>query len=80
MPLGEEGGFGKLLETSCQEIGVLRFIFFASLFASDSFRFHFFAVWNISLACEQSEKKPFFSLQSENENPHIFAYFRFKRI
>jgi hypothetical protein len=40
----------------------------------------FFAVWSVSLACEQSEKKHFFSLQSENENPHIFAYFRFMRI
>ena len=44
------------------------------------FAFIFFAVWSVSLACEQSEKNHFFSLQSDNKNPHIFAYFRFKRI
>jgi hypothetical protein len=80
MPLGEEGGFGKLLETSCKEIGVLRCNFSLPFSLLTRFAFIFFAVWNISLACEQSEKNPIFSLQSENENPHIFAYFRFKRI
>jgi len=51
-----------------------------------SFRFwlishsFFFAVWSVSLSCEQSENSHFFSLQSENKNPHIFACFRFKRI
>jgi hypothetical protein len=40
----------------------------------------FFAVWNVSLPCEQSEKTHFISLQSEKENPQTFAYFRFKRI
>ncbi len=44
------------------------------------FAFIFFAVWSVSLACEQSEKNHCFSLQIENKNPHIFAYFRFKRI
>ncbi len=54
---------------------------FLCLFASlTHFAFIFFAVWSVSLACEQSEKNLFFSLQSENKNPHIFAYFRFKRI
>ena len=87
MPLREERGVGKLLGTSCKEILRKRpsnFYWncnFSLLFSLlTHFAFIFFAVWNVSLACEQSEKTHFFSLQSENENPHIFAYFRFKRI
>jgi hypothetical protein len=87
MPLEEEGGVGKLLRTSCKEILRKRpsnFYWkgnFSLLFSLlTHFALIFFAVWNVSLACEQSEKTHFFSLQSENENPHIFAYFRFKRI
>ncbi len=50
-------------------------------FSLSSFRFAFiiFAFWSVSLACEQSEKNPFFSLQSEKKKGIFFAFFRFKR-
>jgi hypothetical protein len=56
-------------------IGIFRFFSLPTHFA-----FIFFAVWNVSLACEQSENTHIFSLQSENEDHHILTYFRFKRI
>ncbi len=37
--------------------------------------FIFFAVWSVSLSWEQSENNHFFSLQSENKNPHISLIF-----
>ncbi len=65
----------KLLGTSCKEILIKRpsnFYWncnFSLLFSLlTHFALIFFAVWSVSLACEQSEKT------------HIFAYFRFKRI
>ncbi len=81
--------FGKLLGTSCKEIlylekdlqtftGIVTFRLSFRFWLI--FAFIFFAVWSVSLDCEQSEKNHFFSLQSENKNPHIFACFRFKRI
>jgi hypothetical protein len=84
---GKRKRFGKLLGTSCEEILRKRpsnfnwncnFSLLFSLLTH--FAFIFFAVWSVSLDCEQSEKSYFFSLQSENENPHIFACFHFKRI
>ncbi len=88
MPLGEEwrglGSFWgqvvrKYLERDLQTFtGSVTFRFSFRFWLI--FAFIFFAVWSVSLDCEQSKKKPFFSLQSENKNPHIFACFRFKRI
>ncbi len=46
------------------------------------FAFIFFAVWNVSLPCEQSEKTHFFSLQSEMKIPTfslIFALSEYER-
>ncbi len=89
MPLGEEGEVWKAFGTSGKEILYLERdlqTFTGIEIFRFSFRFwlislsFFFAVWSVSLDCEQSEKKHFFSLQSENENPHIFACFRLKRI
>ncbi len=83
MPLGVWEAFGdKLWGNTYKETSNFywncNFSLLFSLLAH--FALIFFSVWNVSLACEQSVKNHFFSLQSENKNPHIFAYFRFKRI
>ena len=46
-------------------------------FSLSSFRFAFiiFAFWSVSLACEQSEKTPFFSLQSEKKKAFFSLIF-----
>ncbi len=82
MPLGEKReGFGKLLGTSCKEILKKRpsnFYWNCNFSLLFSLLTHLFAVF--CLHANKEKKKHFFSLQSEIENPHIFAYFRFMRI
>jgi hypothetical protein len=72
-------GFGKLLGTSCREILIKRpsnfcwncnFSLHFSLLTY--FALIFFAVWSVSLACEQSEKKTlFFASKRERKSPHF---------
>ncbi len=46
-------------------------------FSLSSFRFAFiiFAIWSVSLACEQNEKTPFFLLQSEKKKAFFSLIF-----
>ena len=82
MPLGEEGGVGKLLGTSCKEILKKRpsnFYWnckFSLLFSLlTQFALIFFAVWNVPLPCEQSEKTHFFRFKARTKIPKFSLIF-----
>jgi hypothetical protein len=82
MPLGEEGGFGKLLETSCKEIGVLRCNFSLLFSLLTRFALIFFAFGIFRLHANKAKKNHFFRFKARTKIPTfslIFALSEYER-